>query len=173
MTNPNGPIYWGTQMRSKARALCPCSLDLSRRTQQPLLQGETFMLSVCNMGLIVQIVKKQWFPGLTIWDCGDNVWTPCYFLGCSPGFSFHPRCVSILELFLLILYFHTSCNPILITKCYDILRILTTYVIYHISTIFLIITYYPLVISHSHGQWPIEIDGCLPIKHGWIFPWLC
>ena len=21
-------------------------------------------------------------------------------------------------------------------------------------------------------RWPIEIDG-LPIKHGWIFPWLC
>ena len=30
---------------------------------------------------------------------------------------------------------------------------------------------YPLVIIHSHGKWPIEIDG-LPIKNG-DFPWLC
>ena len=31
---------------------------------------------------------------------------------------------------------------------------------------------YPLVIiEHSHGKWPIEIDG-LPIKNG-DFPWLC
>jgi hypothetical protein len=29
---------------------------------------------------------------------------------------------------------------------------------------------YPLVIQHSHGKWPIEIDG-LPIKNG-DFPWL-
>ena len=29
---------------------------------------------------------------------------------------------------------------------------------------------YPLVIEHSHGKWPIEIDG-LPIKTG-DFPWL-
>ena len=30
---------------------------------------------------------------------------------------------------------------------------------------------YPLVILHSHGKWPIEIDG-LPIKNG-DSPWLC
>ena len=27
-----------------------------------------------------------------------------------------------------------------------------------------------MVIEHSHGTWPIEIDA-LPIKNGWIFPW--
>jgi hypothetical protein len=26
-------------------------------------------------------------------------------------------------------------------------------------------------LTHSHGKWPIEIDG-LPIKNG-DFPWLC
>ena len=30
---------------------------------------------------------------------------------------------------------------------------------------------YPLVIQHSHGKWPIEIDG-LPMKNV-VFPWLC
>ena len=41
----------------------------------------------------------------------------------------------------------------------------------HVEQIILGICGYPLVFQHSHGKWPIEIDG-LPIKHG-DFPWLC
>ena len=36
------------------------------------------------------------------------------------------------------------------------------------------VSYYPLVISHSHGKWPIEIDGLpvyllnMVITHGYV-----
>ena len=42
------------------------------------------------------------------------------------------------------------------------------------SHVLLVFSYYPLVMTNSSPwyRWPIEIDG-LPIKNGWIFPWLC
>ena len=44
------------------------------------------------------------------------------------------------------------------------LMIPIAYLLYYTTSV-----YYPLVISHSHGKWPIEIDG-LPMKNG-DFPW--